>query len=173
MAPRIAAARMPLLAASQKPLETQPKEGLLDVLNHLSSLPCYYVGMCHGQYSGIRLVKRLVFAGLASLALQTTAASAAGTGILLELDGPLGVAKAEYIISGIEKAAQENAEIIIIRMYTPGGLVDPTRDIIQSILGSDEPDVDNAHVVSHRHHQSVFVALDVENYPVVDEETGG
>ena len=139
MAPRIAAARMPLLAAGQKPLETQPKEGLLDVLNHLSSLPCYYVGMCHGQYSGIRLAKRLVFAGLASLALQTTAVSAAGTGILLELDGPLGVAKAEYIIAGIEKAAQENAEIIIIRMDTPGGLVDPTRDIIQSILGSDVP----------------------------------
>jgi membrane-bound serine protease (ClpP class) len=95
--------------------------------------------MCHGQYSGIKFVRRLVFAGLASLALQTTAAAAAGTGILLELDGPLGVATAEYIIAGIEKAAQENAEIIIIRMDTPGGLVDPTRDIIKSILGSDIP----------------------------------
>ena len=73
------------------------------------------------------------------MGLQTTAASAAGTGILLELDGPLGVATAEYIIAGIEKAGQENADIIIIRMDTPGGLVDPTRDIIQSILGSDIP----------------------------------
>jgi len=69
----------------------------------------------------------------------TLPAVAEGTAIQLELDGPLGVATAEYIIAGIETAAERNANIIIIRMDTPGGLVEPTRDIIQAILGSDVP----------------------------------
>ena len=69
----------------------------------------------------------------------TLPAVAEGTAIQLELDGPLGVATAEYIIAGIETAAERNANIIIIRMDTPGGLVEPTRDIIQAILASDVP----------------------------------
>jgi membrane-bound serine protease (ClpP class) len=95
--------------------------------------------MRNAQNSGIRFVYQLVLAGLASSVLQFSTAAAAGTGILLQLDGPLGVATAEYIIGGIEEAAEKNAEIVIIRMDTPGGLVDPTRDIIKAILNSEVP----------------------------------
>ena len=59
--------------------------------------------------------------------------------MLLDLEGALGVAKAEYIIGGIEDAAERNAEIVILRMDTPGGLVEPMRDIIQTILNSEVP----------------------------------
>ncbi|HZD52070.1 MAG TPA: nodulation protein NfeD, partial [Woeseiaceae bacterium] len=51
----------------------------------------------------------------------------------------LGVATAEYIIGGIEEAQERNAKLIIIRMDTPGGLVEPMRDIVQAILGSGVP----------------------------------
>ncbi len=66
-------------------------------------------------------------------------ASAQGIAIQLDLEGALGVAKAEYIINGIEEAAERNADLVIIRMDTPGGLVEPMRDIIQTILNSEVP----------------------------------
>ncbi len=66
-------------------------------------------------------------------------ATAAGNAIQLDLDGPLGVATAEYLIDGIKAAADDGTELIILRIDTPGGLVDPTRDIIQAILASPVP----------------------------------
>lgn len=68
-----------------------------------------------------------------------SSARAEGTAIVLDLEGALGVAKAEYIINGIEEANERNAKVIIIRMDTPGGLVEPMRDIVQAILASDVP----------------------------------
>ena len=64
---------------------------------------------------------------------------ASGVAVQLDLDGPLGVATAEYIIDGINNANAENASLIIIRMDTPGGLMEPMRDIIQAILNSNVP----------------------------------
>jgi len=75
---------------------------------------------------------------LAGLTLTMTA-RADGTAILLDLDGALGVATAEYIVGGIDDAQERNANLIIIRMDTPGGLMEPMRDIVQSILGSSVP----------------------------------
>ncbi len=72
------------------------------------------------------------------LAICATA-RADGTAILLDLDGALGVATAEYIVDGIEDAQAQNAKLIIIRMDTPGGLMEPMRDIVQAILGSSVP----------------------------------
>jgi membrane-bound serine protease (ClpP class) len=68
-----------------------------------------------------------------------SAARADGTAVLLELEGALGVATAEYIIGGIEDAEDRGANIVIIRMDTPGGLVEPMRDIVQKILASSVP----------------------------------
>jgi membrane-bound serine protease (ClpP class) len=72
-------------------------------------------------------------------AVSTTPARADGTAILLELEGALGVATAEYIVGGIEDAEEAGANIVIIRMDTPGGLVEPMRDIVQKILASTVP----------------------------------
>jgi len=66
-------------------------------------------------------------------------ARADGTAIVLDMEGALGVATAEYLISGIEQADLQDANVIIIRMDTPGGLVSPMRDIVQAILASDIP----------------------------------
>ena len=66
-------------------------------------------------------------------------ANAEGTGIVLEFEGALGVATAEYIINGIEDAQERIANLVILRMDTPGGLMGPMRDIIQAILNSTVP----------------------------------
>jgi len=74
----------------------------------------------------------------AGLAISATA-RADGSAVLLDLDGALGVATAEYIVDGIEDAQVQNAKLIIIRMDTPGGLMEPMRDIVQAILASSVP----------------------------------
>ncbi len=57
----------------------------------------------------------------------------------LEISGGIGVATAEYLISGIEHAEEIDAELVIVNMDTPGGLMKPMRDIIQQILNSSVP----------------------------------
>jgi len=59
--------------------------------------------------------------------------------VVLELRGALGVATADYIISGIQHAEATGAKLVIIDMDTPGGLMSPMRDIIQAILNSSVP----------------------------------
>lgn len=66
-------------------------------------------------------------------------ARADGTAVLLDLEGALGVATAEYIVGGIEDAEARSANIVIIRMDTPGGLDRPMRAIISKILSSSVP----------------------------------
>jgi membrane-bound serine protease (ClpP class) len=73
----------------------------------------------------------LGFAGLTAQAGETV--------VVLDIKGGIGVATAEYVLSGIETAEAAGAELIIIEMDTPGGLMGPTRDIVQGILGSTVP----------------------------------
>jgi membrane-bound serine protease (ClpP class) len=79
------------------------------------------------------IVTTLIFALLGQFALAN------GNVVELEIKGGIGVATADYIISGIEHAEETGAELIIINMDTPGGLMAPMRDIVQAILGSSVP----------------------------------
>jgi len=65
--------------------------------------------------------------------------AAAQTVVVLEINGGIGVATAEYLASGISHAEEQGAELVIIDMDTPGGLVKPMRDMVQDILGSSVP----------------------------------
>jgi membrane-bound serine protease (ClpP class) len=46
---------------------------------------------------------------------------------------------AEYVIQGITQAENERANAVILRLSTPGGLDQSTREIIEKILGSSVP----------------------------------
>jgi len=59
--------------------------------------------------------------------------------VMLDVQGPIGPATAEYLTSSLEKAEASNAELVIVRMDTPGGLDASTRDIIKAILNSPVP----------------------------------
>lgn len=67
------------------------------------------------------------------------AAADNGDVVVLEIQGGIGVATAEYVISGIEYAEEQNAELVILKLDTPGGLLNATSDIIMAILGSEVP----------------------------------
>ncbi|MCH9006290.1 MAG: nodulation protein NfeD, partial [Proteobacteria bacterium] len=73
------------------------------------------------------------------LVFSAVSAQADGNVVILDIKGGIGVATAEYILSGIEHAETSGAELIIINMDTPGGLMAPMRDIVQAILGSSVP----------------------------------
>ena len=66
-------------------------------------------------------------------------ASAATQVVELEVKDGIGVATSEYLISGIEHAEEINAELVIVNMDTPGGLMKPMRDMVQKILASTVP----------------------------------
>ncbi|MGI9233846.1 MAG: NfeD family protein, partial [Woeseiaceae bacterium] len=66
-------------------------------------------------------------------------AAAVATVVELEIKGGIGVASADYLISGIEHAEEIGAELVIINMDTPGGLMKPMRDMVQKILASSIP----------------------------------
>lgn len=55
------------------------------------------------------------------------------------VDGAISPASAEYIADAITRAEQAGAGALVIELDTPGGLVESTRDIVQSMLASSVP----------------------------------
>lgn len=66
-------------------------------------------------------------------------ATAAAQVVELQIKDGIGVATADYVTSGIEHAEEIGAELVIINMDTPGGLMKPMRDIVQKILTASVP----------------------------------
>lgn len=62
-----------------------------------------------------------------------------GPAVLVALDGPIGPATDDHLGRALRTAADQNAEVIIIRMDTPGGLDTSMRAMIGKILASPIP----------------------------------
>ena len=78
--------------------------------------------------------------GLFLLLLWGLAASASAEVVQrLTIDGPIGPATADYVVAGLDAAAEESAAAVILQMDTPGGLDQSMRDIIQAVLASPVP----------------------------------
>lgn len=61
------------------------------------------------------------------------------TVLQLVVDGPISPASAAYVERGIEHAAEEGADAVLLQMDTPGGLDTSMRSIIKAIMSSPVP----------------------------------
>jgi len=59
--------------------------------------------------------------------------------LALEITGPITGGTAEYVVAGLGRAKAEGFDAVAIRLDTPGGMLDATREIVRAMLGSDVP----------------------------------
>ena len=88
-------------------------------------------------YSLFRLRNSAFLAAVFALAASTL--SAAAKVVAVDVDGMISPVTAEIVGSAIAQAKQEGASLVIVRMNTPGGLMDAMRETIQEIVASPVP----------------------------------
>lgn len=59
--------------------------------------------------------------------------------VLLEVEGPVTPAMAEYFARGIRAAETDGATAVVIQLDTPGGAIDTTQDIVQTFRAATVP----------------------------------
>jgi membrane-bound serine protease (ClpP class) len=83
----------------------------------------------------------LLLAGLVSLAAQgiDSASRTVPQVVQMEIDGTIGPVTVEYFRSGLERADEVGADLVLLRLDTPGGLDAAMRDIVKEILAARIP----------------------------------
>jgi membrane-bound serine protease (ClpP class) len=79
----------------------------------------------------------VIAAALAAHAVAT--ATAAEKAVILEIDGAIGPASAEYVVRELHELTPGDTGLVILRMNTPGGLDTSMREIIAAILAAPVP----------------------------------
>ena len=84
-------------------------------------------------------MKTSLFALIAAMLLSSVLSARAEKVALIRVTGTINPATASYIARGIDNAVSENAQCLILQLDTPGGLLDSTKDIVQSFYGARVP----------------------------------
>ena len=71
--------------------------------------------------------------------VQAQTETATKEAVILNIDGPVTPANADYLVREIGKASDAKKELIVIEIDTPGGLVDSMKTIIKAVLASQTP----------------------------------
>jgi membrane-bound serine protease (ClpP class) len=92
----------------------------------------------------VRIVKAALVAAIAVVALVVflcpgLAEGSGNLALIISIDGAIGPASASYVKDALAKAGQRHAEVVILRLNTPGGLNTSMREIITDVLASPVP----------------------------------
>lgn len=82
---------------------------------------------------------RLLLHILVSFALLSTALGQSAKVYVINLDGAINPATADYVHTGITQAEENNAVCLVIELNTPGGLLKSTRVIVSDLLEARIP----------------------------------
>src|SRR5688500_15072044 len=86
-----------------------------------------------------RLSLLAVLLGVAALVAPAGAQDGSDLAVSIELSGSIDPATEEWISSALEDAADDGAELAIIRLDTPGGLDSSMREIVKDVIAAPMP----------------------------------
>lgn len=95
----------------------------------------------------LRFLSRLIaplraiclFVGLVFLLAAPTRAATPGSVVILPTSGVVDQVMAGYLADGITRAHRDGAEAVVVRLDTPGGSLDATREIVKTFLEAPLP----------------------------------
>ncbi|MCA1545521.1 nodulation protein NfeD [Bradyrhizobium sp. BRP19] len=85
------------------------------------------------------LVAAITVVALICCLLPSSAEESKRVALVVSIDGAIGPASASYVREALATASERRAEVVLLRMNTPGGLNSSMREIIADVLASHVP----------------------------------
>ncbi len=85
------------------------------------------------------LVTAITVVALTCCLLPSSAEESGRLALIVSIDGAIGPASASYVREALATASERRAEVVLLRMNTPGGLNSSMREIIADVLASPVP----------------------------------